>query len=130
MPAKFASTYVLIDCELLIIDKDAMALLTDMLSEVKMYQKIIIRPVLTEKMAILEERHNKYAFIVSSKANKIEIKKAIQKFDVSVVKVAIINQLGKNKQMTVKSGGRTIRTNGKKSNFKKAIVTLDSMALI
>ena len=91
-----------------------------------MYQKIIIRPVLTEKMAILEERQNKYAFIVSSKANKIEIKKAVQKkFDVSVVKVAIINQLGKNKQMTVKSGGRTIRTVGKKSDFKKAIVTLE-----
>ena len=91
-----------------------------------MYQKIIIRPVLTEKMAILEERQNKYAFIVSSKANKIEIKKAVQKkFDVSVVKVAIINQLGKNKQMTVKSGGRTIRTSGKKSDFKKAIVTLE-----
>ena len=90
-----------------------------------MYQKIIIRPVLTEKMAILEERQNKYAFIVSSKANKIEIKKAVQKkFDVSVTKVAIINQLGKNKQMTVKSGGRTIRTSGKKSDFKKAIVTL------
>tara|TARA_Y100001935_G_scaffold122682_1_gene101944 strand:- start:220 stop:534 length:315 start_codon:yes stop_codon:yes gene_type:complete len=96
-----------------------------------MYQEIIIRPVLTEKMAILEERHNKYAFIVSSKANKIEIKKAIQKkFDVSVIKVAIINQLGKHKQMTVKSGGRTIRTNGKKSNFKKAIVTLDSSSNI
>tara|TARA_Y100001958_G_scaffold153820_1_gene141833 strand:- start:341 stop:655 length:315 start_codon:yes stop_codon:yes gene_type:complete len=91
-----------------------------------MYQKIIIRPVLTEKMAILEERQNKYAFIVSSKANKIEIKKAVQKkFDVSVTKVAIINQLGKNKQMTVKSGGRTIRTSGKKSDFKKAIVTLE-----
>ena len=91
-----------------------------------MYQKIIIRPVLTEKMAMLEERQNKYAFIVSSKANKIEIKKAVQKkFDVSVVKVAIINQLGKNKQMTVKSGGRTIRTVGKKSDFKKAIVTLE-----
>ena len=91
-----------------------------------MYQKIIIRPVLTEKMAILEEMQNKYAFLVSSKANKIEIKKAVQKkFDVSVTKVAIINQLGKNKQMTVKSGGRTIRTNGKKSDFKKAIVTLE-----
>ena len=96
-----------------------------------MYQEIIIRPVLTEKMAILEERQNKYAFIVSSKANKIEIKKAIQrKFDVSVVKVAIINQLGKYKQMTVKSGGKTIRTIGKKSNFKKAIVTLENGSTI
>ena len=96
-----------------------------------MYQEIIIRPVLTEKMAILEERQNKYAFIVSSKANKIEIKKAIQrKFDVSVVKVAIINQLGKYKQMTVKSGGKTIRTIGKKTNLKKAIVTLENGSTI
>ena len=90
-----------------------------------MYQKIIIKPLLTEKMAILEERENKYAFIVSSGSNKTEIKKAIQdKFDVRVLKVGIINQLGKHKQMTVKSGGRTIRTSGKRSDYKKAIITL------
>ena len=35
------------------------------------------------------------------------------------MKVATINQLGKNKQMTVRSGGRTIRTSGKRSDFKK-----------
>ena len=92
-----------------------------------MYSKIIIKPVLTEKMAILEERENKHAFLVSKDANKIEIKKAIElKFDVKVVKVATINQSGKHKQMTVRSGGRTIRTSGKRSDYKKAIITLDS----
>ena len=40
-----------------------------------MYQKIIIKPILTEKMAILEERENKFAFLVSRGANKTEIKK-------------------------------------------------------
>ena len=96
-----------------------------------MFSKIIIKPILTEKMAILEERENKHAFLVSPRANKTEIKKAIElKFDVKVVKVATINQSGKQKQMTVRSGGRTIRTSGKRSNYKKAIVTLDSGSTI
>ena len=91
-----------------------------------MYSNIIIKPILTEKMAVLEERENKHAFLVCKNANKAEIKKAIEKkFDVKVVKVATINQLGKHKQMTVRSGGRTIRTSGKRSDFKKAIITLD-----
>ena len=96
-----------------------------------MYSNIIIKPILTEKMAILEERENKHAFLVCKDANKAEIKKAIEKkFDVKVMKVATINQLGKNKQMTVRSGGRTIRTSGKRSDFKKAIITLDSDSTI
>ncbi len=92
-----------------------------------MYSKILIKPVLTEKMAILEERENKYAFFVSPGANKIEIKNAVEsKFDVKVLKVSTINQIGKQKQMTVRSGGRTIRTSGMRSGYKKAIVTLES----
>ena len=90
-----------------------------------MYLKTLIKPVLTEKMAILQERENKYAFIVPKDSNKNTIKNAVeQKFDVKVVKVSTMNQSGKHKQMTVKSGGRTIRTSGKRSSFKKAIVTL------
>ena len=90
-----------------------------------MYQKIIIRPILTEKMAILQERENKYAFIVLAKANKIQIKTAVEdKFDVIVSKVATMNFDGKMKQMTTRSNGRTIRTQGRKSSFKKAVVTL------
>ena len=41
-----------------------------------------------------------------------------------MIKIATLNQSGKHKQMTIKSGGRTIRTSGKKASFKKAIVTL------
>jgi large subunit ribosomal protein L23 len=96
-----------------------------------MYSKIIIKPVLTEKMAILEERENKFAFLVSKDANKTEIKKAVEsKFDVKVVKVSTMNQSGKHKQMTVRSGGRTIRTTGKRSDYKKAVITLESGSTI
>ena len=90
-----------------------------------MYSKTLIKPILTEKMAILQERENKYAFLVPKNCNKNTIKKAVElKFDVKVIKVSTMNQLGKQKQMTVKSGGRTIRTSGTRPSFKKAIVTL------
>ena len=68
---------------------------------------------------------NKYLCKVEKKSNKIEIKKAVEnKFKVKVNKVAIINVKGKTKSMSIKSSGRTIRTEGKKSSWKKAIVTL------
>ena len=90
-----------------------------------MYQKLIIKPVLTEKMAIMQERENKYAFIVEKSANKVQIKDAIEKkFDVVVSKVAKMNVDGKLKQMTTKSNGRTIRTQGRRSSYKKTIITL------
>jgi large subunit ribosomal protein L23 len=89
------------------------------------YNNTIIRPLFTEKMTQLEDVERKYAFQVISKANKIDIKNALEKkFDVEVQKVATMNRLGKTKDMTMKSGGRTIRTSGKRSNWKKAIVTL------
>ena len=76
-------------------------------------------------MTQLEDVERKYAFQVSSNSNKIDIKNAVEKkFDVEVEKVATMNRLGKTKDMTMKSGGRTIRTSGKRSNWKKAIVTL------
>ena len=96
-----------------------------------MYQKIIIKPILTEKMAIMQERQNKYAFIVSSNANKIQIKSAVEKkFNVSVSKVATMNFNGKLKNMTTRSNGKTIRTQGRKSGFKKAIVSLNEESSI
>ena len=89
------------------------------------YNNTIIRPLFTEKMTQLEDVERKYAFQVISKANKIDIKNAVEKkFDVQVQKVATMNRLGKTKDMTMKSGGRTIRTSGKRSDWKKAIVTL------
>lgn len=88
-------------------------------------REIIIKPLFTEKMSQLEEAQGKYAFHVDSSANKIEIKDAVKKrFDVEVANVATMNRLGKAKQMTVRSGGRTIRTSGHRSDWKKAIITL------
>ena len=90
-----------------------------------MYQKLLIQPLLTEKMAIMQERENKYAFIVEKSANKNQIKEAVEKkFDVIVSKVATMNIDGKLKQMTTRSNGRTIRTQGKRSSYKKTIITL------
>ncbi|MCS5623008.1 MAG: 50S ribosomal protein L23 [Candidatus Neomarinimicrobiota bacterium] len=91
-----------------------------------MYQKLLIKPVLTEKMAIMQERENKYAFIVEKSANKNQIKDAIEKkFDVLVSKVATMNIDGKLKNMTTRSNGRTIKTQGRRSSYKKAIITLE-----
>ena len=68
-------------------------------------------------MTQLEDIQRKYAFQVSQKSNKIDIKNAIERrFDVEVQKVATMNRLGKTKDMTMKSGGRTIRTSGKRSD--------------
>ena len=90
------------------------------------YQKIIVRPLFTEKMSRLEEEERKYAFQVEKGVNKIEIKRAIEgKFDVEVEKVATMNRAGKEKNMTVRSGGKTIRTQGFRSSWKKAVVTLE-----
>ena len=57
--------------------------------------------------------------------DKIEIKNAIQnKFNVKIEKVATMRRKGKQKRTTVRSGGRVIRTQGRTSNWKRAIVTL------
>jgi large subunit ribosomal protein L23 len=89
------------------------------------YKKIIIRPLFTEKMSRLEEVEKKYAFEVLKGSNKIEIARAIEnKFDVKVKKIATMNFIGKEKNMTVRSGGRTIRTKGKRASWKKAVITL------
>jgi|TARA_B100001094_G_scaffold46244_1_gene41386 large subunit ribosomal protein L23 len=88
------------------------------------FNKILIRPIFTEKMSRLEEER-KYSFQVMPAANKLEIKKAVEsKFGVKVEKVSTSNRIGKKKNMTVRSDGRTIRTNGKRSDWKKAIITL------
>ena len=48
----------------------------------------------------------------------------MSKFDVIVLKVATMNIEGKLKQMTTRSNGRTIRTQGRRSSYKKTVVTL------
>lgn len=86
---------------------------------------IIQRPILTEKMSRLEESERKYGFVVHPAANKHEIKAAVEaKFEVTVEKVATQNRRGKTKGMTMRSNGRALRTMGRRSNWKRAIVTL------
>ena len=87
---------------------------------------IILRPILSEKGTMLGEALNKYVFQVEKQCNKLEIKEAIEeKFKVKIKKVATMNFKGKNKNVTIKSNGHVLRTRGKQSSWKKAIVTLD-----
>ena len=83
---------------------------------------IIIKPIITEKQtAITEKMPNRYGFRVSPKANKLEIRKAIEEmYSVKVVSVNTMNYFGKVKSRYTKSGVIT----GKQNAFKKAIVTL------
>lgn len=80
------------------------------------YLDIIIAPVITEKTAAMEAE-GKYAFKVANKANKTEVKQAIEKkFNVKVEKVNIVNSHPKHK--------RVGRYEGMTSKYKKAIVSL------
>ena len=82
---------------------------------------IIKKPVITEKMTEISEKLNKYAFIVDVRANKLQIKEAVE--DLYGVKVASVNTMrydGKVKSRYTKSGVIT----GKRDAFKKAVVTL------
>jgi large subunit ribosomal protein L23 len=73
---------------------------------------------LTEKATLLGEKLNKYVFRVSPRANKIQIKQAIQKlFGKTVVSVNTCNYAGKKKRERRADFGR-------KAHWKKAIVTL------
>jgi len=77
--------------------------------------------MVTEKMTSLTEKLNRVGFIVDKKANKVEIKKAIEDFyNVKVVDVNTISYAGKSKSRFTKAGFIKGRTNA----FKKAIVTL------
>ena len=83
--------------------------------------KVLVRPLLTEKMLKLQESEGKYAFVVDQDANKIEIKREVEKkFDVTVDNVNTISVKGKRKQ---RNTGRGI-THGKRPSWKKAIVKL------
>ncbi len=79
---------------------------------------IIQTVCLTEKATLLSEKHNKYVFRVNPKANKLQIKEAVQKlFKKSVLSVNTCNYAGKKKRERTASFGR-------KADWKKAIVTL------
>ena len=75
--------------------------------------------MLTEKSLLEKEKNNRYMFKVSINANKIEIKKAIEKvFAVKVVKINTIRMNGKPKRMG--------KYEGRRPDWKKAIVTIQA----
>lgn len=81
-------------------------------------EDIIIAPVITEKSNDGLQA-GKYTFKVSKKATKVEIAKAVEKlFDVKVINVNTITVKGKEKRVGVHVG--------KTSEWKKAIVTIDT----
>lgn len=82
---------------------------------------ILLKPIVTEKMTAQGEDLNRYGFRVAKKANKIQIKKAVEEmYDVTVASVNTMHYAGKRKSRNTRSG----MTVGKTSSFKKAIITL------
>jgi len=82
-----------------------------------MNYRIIIRPLITEKITNLREKFNRYGFEVSRDANKHQIKQAVETlFKVKVKEVTTMNVMGKAKRLG--------RNQGKRPDWKKAIVTL------
>ena len=83
--------------------------------------EVLIKPVLSEKVNQLTEKHNRYTFIVSRKANKLEIKRAVEQFyGITVDNVNTLTMPSKVKQRNTKAGLLV----GRKPAKKKAIVTV------
>lgn len=85
--------------------------------------EIIKRVILTEKTTQLQEKYNRYCFEVDRRANKLQIKDAVEKlFGVRVIKVNTLIVPGKRRRRYL-HGGRQILV-GKTRAYKKAYVTL------
>lgn len=83
--------------------------------------QILKKPVVTEKMNRITEKQPRYGFIVSRRANKIDIKKAVETmYGVNVESVNTMTYRGKSKSRGTKNGFVT----GASPSYKKAIVTL------
>ena len=83
--------------------------------------EILIKPILTEKANAQQEKLRRYAFKVDRRANKLEIKSAIEQFyGVNVLEVNTLVVPGKNKTRSTKAS----IISGIKSGYKKALVTV------
>lgn len=83
--------------------------------------EVLVKPILTEKANAQQEKLRRYAFRVSRKANKLEIKKAVEEFyGVTVMDVNTSVVPGKTKTRSTKAG----YIQGRKSAYKKAMVTI------
>ena len=89
--------------------------------------QVLIKPVITEKAETLAEDSNKYTFIVEKKANKIQIKKAVEAlYNVNVTDVNTARMPGKVKVKGTRSGYQV----GKKPSFKKAVISVEEGEMI
>ena len=80
---------------------------------------VLIKPIITEKATLGSELHNRYTFLVHPKANKVEIKKAVESaYGVSVEKVRTLSSGPERKTRYTKTGIQKGKTNA----TKKAIV--------
>lgn len=86
-----------------------------------MSTEVLVKPLITEKMQKASERYKQYGFVVVREASKPDIIKAIETlYDVKVAGISTMVYNGKRKTRWTKTGV----TEGKKSAFKKAIITL------
>jgi len=80
---------------------------------------VIKSPIITEESQIQQSKANQYTFRVSAEANKAEIRDAVEDFfDVKVLRVNTMNYQGKLRRQFGS------RSTGRRTNWKKAIVTL------
>lgn len=83
--------------------------------------EILKKPILTEKASALTEKLNRYSFKVDHRANKLQIKSAIeQMYGVSIVAINTLVVSGKTKNRQTKAGS----VSGRAPKYKKAIVTM------
>ena len=82
---------------------------------------ILVKPIITEKMTGISEKLHQYGFIVDKRANKLQIKKAVEEmYGVTVESVNTIRFAGKTKSRNTKKG----LVSGRTDAFKKAIIKL------
>ncbi len=83
--------------------------------------EILKKPILTEKASALTEKLNRFSFKVDHRANKLQIKTAIeQMYGVSIVAINTMVVSGKSKNRQTKAG----LVSGRTPKYKKAIVTM------
>ncbi len=96
--------------------KEVTAKVSKKVNNVGAAYRILLQPVISEKAAVAESQ-GVYTFMVNKRSTKIDIKNAIkQVYNVLPLKVRVINKEGK--------GVRFGRNSGRKSDWKKAIITL------
>ncbi|HHH54686.1 MAG TPA: 50S ribosomal protein L23 [Bacteroidetes bacterium] len=88
---------------------------------------ILVKPVITEKAETLAEEQNKYTFVVDRKANKLEIKNAVEEmYNVNVTDVNTSIVPGKVKVRGTRSGYQK----GRKPAYKKAVISVEEGEVI